>query len=435
GGVFSSLLSKCNETNSDFIRAYSSYVASSVILSLIKDQPKKSNIKFDIPFSITDRTTLVRAIKSLTEYVQDSYSFSSVKRKTSSFFSEFLGYTLAKINSSDFTDLRKKYSNYIIKGPNFEINGLEKVLLEKQLEKQKSEFKITPYIFSPIEREDIIGNQQAINAVESSVNCLMHYSNGENPFFGFDQFLAFLGGPGTGKSMTAVYAMSLAKNISEKYNIPILISELNFEDSFQYGPLINLRTQLQKISTANKPHIVFIDEFDSKLPSRSSLVNSSYKSEVIGEFLRFRGGAYTNNGNYLFLITSNNPSGIDPAIFRVFNPLYVQGPRTPEEKLEVLQRNMNKGTELGYVKINDWESILHSLEGTELTGSDLNKIAGWAEEKFRKISSIIPFNLSTDEKLKLIKSKGKKYITTEQDVLRAISNYQYAKELGDECYV
>jgi hypothetical protein len=432
GGVFSSLLLKCDETNSDFARIYSSYIASSIISSLMKEQ-EKSNISFNIPFSITDRTTLMRTIGALAEHLQDSYSYSAIKRNSASFFSGFIDYTLSLINSPEFSELKNKYSDCVVKGPNFEINGLEKQLLKEKQTQTKS--ILTPHNFNLTSKEQIVGNVDAIKAAELSVNCLMHYSNEKNPFLGFNQFLAFLGEPGTGKTMVADYAMSLAKKISEKNNIPISISELNFESQYQYGPLINLRDQLRQITDGDKIHIIFMDEFDSKLPARNQLVNSSYKNEVVGEFLRFRGGAYQNKGNYLFLITSNQPDNIDSAIFRVFHPVYVSGPRTTKERLEVLQKNLARGTEIGYVQIKDWANIMNALEDTSLTGSDLNQIALNAEERFRLISSKIPFNLSLEEKTKIIKDKAKDYLTTEQDVLRAISQQQYAKELNEVSYV
>ena len=442
GGVFNTLASKINSSeNPEFIRSYFSYIASCAVVSLIQgnqtsDKARNNNSLnnniFNIPFNVTDRSALMGAIKSLTNYLATSFSLSAIDRNTNSFFASLSDYVLAKINHPRFSELRKKYQQIGIKGPNFEISGLEEVLVQ---EKGKTPKGLTPFYFNTIKREDIIGNAEAVRTAESSINCLMHYSDNKNPFFGFDQFLAFLGKPGTGKSMAAIYAMGLAKTIAEQYNIPISISELNFEDSFQYGPLVNLRTQLQEISKGDKIHIIFADEFDSKLPSRNSLVNSSYKSEVVGEFLRFRGGAYPNKGNYLFLITSNNPSGIDPAMFRVFNPIYVSGPRTADEKLEVLQKNLSKGATLGYVQIKNWQNILSAVEDTNLTGADLSKIASWAEEKFRSISSTIPFNLSLDAKSKLIREKAPQYTTTEQDVLNAISQYQYSREMGDESYV
>ena len=238
--------------------------------------------------------------------------------------------------------------------------------------------------------------------------------------------------------MMARYGITLAKDMAEKVDISLAVVKLDFEDRWQYGPLENLRKQLKEISQGNRPYLVFIDEMDTKIPTRSNGENG-YRKDIIGEFLRFRGGDYINNGNYLIIGTTNEPNKIDQAITSVFQIEELQGPKTKEEKTKVLYNNLKEGINQGYVQISDWKNIGEALEEYNLTGVNIVNIARNSKQKFRAIASKISFSGTATQKeimiAKVLKNNGADYMTREKDVMQSILNEVRKEVIATQSYI
>jgi len=342
----------------------------------------------------------------------------------------------------------EKYKEVNVIGKNFQVLGISEREIQQGIDEKINQTltknihqkQLEELILNPIQKQQIIGNESGLLTIETEIPCLMHYdiSNMQNPFEGFNQYILFSGEKGTGKTMTARYAMTLAKNISKKYGKEICLAKMNFEDRYQCGPLENIRGQFAQINKGDKIYLIFIDEIDTKIPSRNNGVGDNYKKDIIGEFLKFRGGGdYINKGNYMFLATTNQPNNIDPAILNVFKVETLQGPITKQQKTQVLYNNLSEGMEIGYVQIQNWKEISEYLNNYHLNGRDLVNIAKDAKQKYRRIASLVPFGNSVEETKYNIKKMLSKTdcVTTEKDIINSIQNYALREEMIKKSYL
>lgn len=451
GGLYNSLKDKLennrspkNPTEDEFFRLYMTYVASEATVQLLKNGDenvmsmslgrRRLPADFNISTNKTDQNTLSDAITHLYKRVLNSHSVESIKKEIKSYFEMLSNYSLTKLNEPFVSKFKNKFEQVTVSGKGFKIQGIKELVEEETKEKgldtegSRHLKGLQEVTFAPVYKENIVANEEGITLVETELSCLLHYDPIEqrNPAEGaFQQFLLFEGDKGTGKSMLAKYGLTLAKEISEKENLPVSLVKIEFEDRWQYGPLENLRKQLRQISEGNRMYVVFMDEIDKKIPSGHD--KEGYRNDVVGEFLRFRGeGDYINKGNYLFLATTNNPGGIYGPILDVFRREHVKGPQTAEEKATVLYNNLRTGIELGYVQIEDseWKEIGELLGKSPITGRGLVNIAKGAKKKYKKIFSDVPYSIRASKQDNIIKSilvkDGDIYTTTKDDVMNSI---------------
>ncbi|MBW2981525.1 AAA family ATPase [Candidatus Woesearchaeota archaeon] len=455
GGIYNAMKTKMRDEREDkknqdeFFRAYWTYIAAEGCLDIlgktnsslmVKSMGRRIPAEFNLGLSMTDNSTLGDALKHYYKFILNSLSAENVNRDTKAYFQFLSNVAAEKMEGPLLSRYKEKYKDITIVGKNFKVEGIKES--KKKLATKSQGKAETPENFNkgleeitlkPVKREEIVGNQEAIDLVETEVPCLMYYDPQErrNPFEGFQQYMLFAGRSGTGKTMLARYAMTIASEIAEKSKKPVSLVKLNFEDKFQCGPLENIRNQLQQINDGNRIYIVFVDEFDTKIPSRTGDMSQGYKNDVIGEFLRFRGdGDYINKGNYIVIATTNDPSNIDPAIMRVFNFKELPGPLSASEKVKVLYNNLLPGIQKGYVTVDkeDWEPIGKMLVEYDLMGGNIVNIARQAREKYRKISSKLgdnSYNLRATEVEGLVGeviSQGdfSDYISTGTDIIQSI---------------
>lgn len=445
GGIYGALAHKLkdsrNKDNDNFIRTYITYVSSQGILDLIQngnDEVKSLNFKkyYDVNFSInfndSDQKTKSDVINHFYRELITLPSLNDIQQEISGYYSKVSDYCLEILDSPLASKFKEEFSELKVIGKNFVIEGLQnriKFTSENQFMPKKNDYAkgLTEFVLDPVKKDDIVANKQAIKLISDVIPCLMHYKCNEqkNAFDGFDSYILFVGEPGTGKTMLARYAMTYAKSIADQHNLPLSLVNLNFEDRFQYGPIENIRKQFSKINQGNRIYIVFLDEIDKKIPSAQGFSNEGYRNDVIGEFLKFRGGGdYINKGNYILIATSNTPDQIHPAILDVFNVVEVQGPKTIKEKTDVLYKNLYEGINSGYVKINDWNKIGELLGKYDLRARSIVNIAENSKRKKRAIAPEINYNLSLFEEYKLIQEivseVGNGYVSRDEDIIDSI---------------
>jgi len=471
GGIYGAMKSKMKDARSDvknedeFLRAYWAYVAAEGCLDILGKVNtttlvrtaglKRMPVDFNLTLNSTDQNTLVDVLKHFYKFVINSASPESVTQDIRLYFEFLSNYARERMEEPLLSRFRDQYKDIVVIGKNFKVDGIKE---RKKPARQSNadygsvqdSFKkgLEEITLDPVRREEIVGNQGAIELVETEVPCLMHYDPKEkrNPFRGFQQYLMFVGKSGAGKTMLARYAMTAAKEIADKCQKPVSLVKLNFEDKFQCGPLDNIRNQLTEICEGNRVYIVFIDEIDTKIPSRTGNLTQGYKNDVIGEFLRFRGGGdYINKGNYIVIATSNEPSEVDPAILRVFNVQELPGAVTPSEKVKILYNNLLPGIRIGYVQVADdeWETIGKMLAEYGLMGGDIVNIASEAEQKYRKIASRLGDDSYTmgatlvESKVGGIIAQGNfsDFITTGADIIQSIMRQAEKAETVKKSYL
>ena len=438
-GVYQSVKSKLTAEGifttaipDDFKRAYAVYVASeAVVRFLSKDSqgPMQQSFTrqrpisdFNLELELRDYNTIADVLENLAKYVSGASRAADVKLDITNYFRFLTGYSLKKLQSPSMYAYKETVENLRIKGKYFEVSGLKKSLKKSSKHKpQKQEAGVAIFEKDPtiitlerrIEKKVVMGNDEALNAVEIAVHHLLAYDpvKKTNPYLfdgGFRQLILLVGDSGTGKTMIFKYGISEAQGIAEAYNLDFVAVALDFEDSYQDGPVQILRHQLSGIVQDNRPYLVFVDEMESKFSARKSVNTAHFEQKTIREFLDFTNGlGYPNRGNYVLLGASNLPDQIDKAIRSRFSKgtYLCEGPKTFEEKARILYNNLLGGINAGYVQISDWRGIGEVAKSLELSGRELAECARDLIEKSR--TNHFPANfyqLNFDDKLRVIKS-------------------------------
>jgi len=307
-----------------------------------------------------------------------------------------------------FAKLNYALDDLILKS-DFDVPDLSvgnKLVSIKTLKKNKSNSKLLSlekYYFDLVNRSDIIDTSSLLDELELNADLFLHYSlRDKQKVFDFNKFVLLDGIPGTGKTLRAKYLLSYAKQKAKQNKLPLEIVQMNFEDRWQNGPLENIKFQFQTISSGESLYLVFVDELDLKFPSRG--IGSGSQDQVLGEFLKFRGGVYADKGNYLFLATTNNFKAIDPALRSVFKKYSINSANSLDEKLDMLKLQLNNFPTNNI----SWDLIKPKLLSEKITGRSIYKIGLDVKSKYSSLVREIPYNLTSNEKKNLFKQLVKK---------------------------
>ena len=298
-----------------------------------------------------------------------------LSKKANSFILNDLSLTLGSVNINSLSVL-----NYY----SLKKNSKKEIQLKNSSGEDQFNVKLSNISLNKIVTyDDVQGNYESKNFLRRAVKDLMLYNvkSKINPLLDFGSFnnlVLLAGDAGTGKTFTSYFAISEAKSIAKRFNIPFESVKLNIASSYQDGSLLMLKSQLNEISSSNKAYIVLLDDCEKYFPDRSTS-NLDHKKDIVTEFLHFTQGlnGYTNRGNYLLIATSNLPQTLDKALLSRFGDsiFHCEGPVSAEEKAAVLKQNLSFGLENGFVSIKDWDLIGKRAEEAKLKGRDLYNVA------------------------------------------------------------
>lgn len=162
------------------------------------------------------------------------------------------------------------------------------------------------------------------------------------------------GPPGCGKTY-------IARQLSEElgyYFVEIIPSEL--ASPYVHQSVMRIR-ELFDSAAEQAPSIIFIDEFEALVPSRSELGgHQQHKAEEVNEFLAHLNGC--SQKNIFVIAATNQPDKIDPAVRRTgrLDKLIYVGPPDLEARKEMLALHLEGRPVAAALEIG---SIAGDLEG------------------------------------------------------------------------
>lgn len=208
--------------------------------------------------------------------------------------------------------------------------------------------------------DDVAGLEGAKEALKEAVILPLRFpqlfTGKRTPWAG----ILLYGPPGTGKSF-------LAKAVASEANSTFIsISSSDIMSKWQ-GESEKLVRQLFKIARERKPSIIFIDEIDSLVSSRSDNENESSR-RIKTEFLVQMQGVGKDAGGILVLGATNIPWGLDSAIRRRFERrIYIPLPELPARRVMF---KLNIGKTPHSLQSSDFEELARISEG--YSGSDIS---------------------------------------------------------------
>ena len=201
--------------------------------------------------------------------------------------------------------------------------------------------------------EDVAGLEQAKKTLQEAIILPVKFpdifTGIRKPWKG----ILLYGPPGTGKTFLAKACATQADATFFSISSSDLISKWVGESE----KLIKALFQLAK---ENEPSIIFIDEIDSMVSSRSEGEDESSK-RVKTEFLVQMQGVGSKEGKILVLGATNFPWGLDPAMRRRFQKrIYIPLPDY-EARLYMLKRKLKK--QPNSLQPHEFDDLAKRLEG------------------------------------------------------------------------
>ena len=204
--------------------------------------------------------------------------------------------------------------------------------------------------------------------------------------------LLLFGPPGTGKTM-------IGKAIASDTNFTFFSISASSLTSKWVGEGEKMVKTLFMLASAYQPAVVFIDEVDSLLCSRSENENEASR-RIKTEFLCQMEGTNTNTNERLLLIgATNRPQELDDAALRRFvKKLYIPLPNKTGRR-EFLKSIIKKETEVGNKYELNEEEIDAIVEKTKgYSGADLRNLC--AEAALNPLRGVLDISRLTKESLR-----------------------------------
>eukprot|EP01006_Ploeotia_vitrea_P011688 TRINITY_DN31077_c0_g1_i1.p1 TRINITY_DN31077_c0_g1~~TRINITY_DN31077_c0_g1_i1.p1 ORF type:complete len:362 (-),score=10.31 TRINITY_DN31077_c0_g1_i1:250-1335(-) len=186
-------------------------------------------------------------------------------------------------------------------------------------------------------------------------------SNGLNPPLG----VLLYGPPGTGKTL-------LARAIAKKTNARFIEVRVESIVDKWLGESQKMAAALFTLAVKCQPAIIFIDELDSLLSSKSTCATTDVYQQIRAIFLRHWDGICGNlTANRVLVIGATNKAGdVDEAILRRFTVKIKVDPPVQSERADILKVMLrNDKTDL---REQDYEWIARNTE--KYTGADLKEL-------------------------------------------------------------
>ncbi|KAF7637223.1 AAA domain-containing protein [Meloidogyne graminicola] len=274
-----------------------------------------------------------------------------------------VGYiTLKVISSFDLNSEKKKEAKKRME----ELKALLK--LEPKESLNEHELRLATQIVLPesgVDMEVIGGCSEILAQIEDNVilPLLIQASNITIPSAYYDPPKGILlhGPPGCGKTL-------IARAIAKKAKANFLNFDISMLNDMWYGETSKLTKALFTLCKKIQPCIVFIDEIDSVLRSRSSHDHEA-TAVMKTQFMTLWDGFAQSDNSVIIIGATNRPEDLDSAVLRRL-PFKINVPKPDlvkrEEIIKILLKNENLTDDFDYKK------VATSTDG--MSGSDLKEI-------------------------------------------------------------
>ncbi len=246
-----------------------------------------------------------------------------------------------------------------------------------------------------VKLDDVVGLEQAKKALYEAVEIpILHSSLVKKYDVKSIKGILLFGPPGTGKTML----MKAVANELEGVRL-LIISGSDISKNGLDNALGQIRETFNS-ARENAPCIVFIDEMDALLPSRSG--SSELAVHMTSEFLQQLDGIKSSNG-VVIVGATNRPDKLDPAILRPgrMDKFIFVAPPNADERAAMFEENLKKSPIKGKM---DYKSLAAASEG--FTGADIANVCRQAklEALEENISTSKEKKIDIDGLLKIIRS-------------------------------
>lgn len=169
------------------------------------------------------------------------------------------------------------------------------------------------------------------------------------------------GPPGTGKSFLAKAVAGEAENFT-------FLTVSNAELTSKWvGESEKLIRNLFQLAREKAPSVVFIDEIDSLLTTRSSEQSESAR-RMLNEFLVQMDGVGSNNKGVLMISATNCPWDLDPAVRRRFEKrIYIPLPDKESRKALILYKLKDTNAKISQENINKLADKTEGFSGADIS--------------------------------------------------------------------
>lgn len=341
---------------------------SAQIITTNREQTTKTNFE-KINFNTTEYETNFNIIQNYTEYLEKTQT--RFETKNNMYFNSLKKHIIHKIYPQIHTN--KELTNLM---------NIEQTTIKLQTRKEETNKEMQTIEFTKTQEQDIIGNDEIKKEIKQSIRCLFlydeeHKKNPAQEKNKFQQAYLLTGEPGNGKGMLGAYAATIAQELSKKTNKDFNLLTFSPYSKYQDGPILILRDYLHTINTKPGVYLVILDELETLFPSRINEKTQEHKTELVTELLKFTSSPfeYTNKGNYMLIGITNNLTALDPAFLNRINDgtRLCEGPKTPEQKIELIQKILYKQIPKNKIQVKNWTYIGDVAQELKLSGRELNK--------------------------------------------------------------
>jgi AAA+ superfamily predicted ATPase len=257
----------------------------------------------------------------------------------------------------------------------------------------------------PFNENDIEEMEFVFAASPEEAQCIVNYLEDPNYFPGVENYRSafFVGDPGTGKS---VMAQAIAHKMSQKGWEYKFLSSTSFLREYRNQTAIQLRKELEKIESSNKPTILIIDEIHRLLENTESKHHDT--AETATELWTFL-DRQKNNNNFFLIGTMNRIHKLPkPVKSRIISD-FIEFPlmTDPIMKNNIIRKNL---------------STKNSQISTEVTEDflikELEKINPYSGRDLQKLSREILVKSKLSDK-----SKSSTITITQNNISQGINSY------------
>ncbi|MBN1385865.1 AAA family ATPase [Candidatus Woesearchaeota archaeon] len=233
---------------------------------------------------------------------------------------------------------------------------------------------------------EIIGAEEAVHTLRYTISRLCCYDpeQQKNIYSGsLPKSILLYGPPGSGKTSLIDASIGYAQMLCDMKGMPFNpgVIDNSLKSMWMGKSVENIRRMIEDARSPDGAGLIIIDDFDMVLNSRQSKEQNFGEVQVLHELLnQISGYGHNNDGNHIYLLTSNMPGAADTALFdRIEEKIPVRGCCTQEDFKELLNK------ELGTYRDHADDGVIEKLS------SDLGRMGASGRTATRMARSMIRY--------------------------------------------